>query len=227
MQDSLNCHRRKGGKEGEKADVPEKKQEVSRREDCAAGRAVPGARACSPATARLYGAGEASCKVGGPGAPYLLVHDGASHLPDMRQAVVARGVLKEQHRLAAQADLQMERDAPGRGGPRRREGRGPGAGDQSSGSGGHGGRGGQERARRPQQRRGAHRASEPQSLADVGRGATVCGGREEPPNFPGKSARGDRARGRSWRGREPRRWPSGAGAGKRAGARQRGGGAQL
>lgn len=79
----------------------------------------------------------------------LLVHDGASHLPDMRQAVVARGVLKEQHRLAAQADLQMERDAPRRGGPRRWEGRGPGARDQRSSGGGHSGRGGQQRARRP------------------------------------------------------------------------------
>lgn len=198
MQDSLNCHRKKGGKGGEKAGVPEKELEVSPQEDCAAGRAVPGARACSPATARLYGAGEAGCKVGGPGAPYLLVHDGASHLPDMRQAVVARGVLQEQHRLAAQADLQMERDAPRRGGPRRREGRGPGAWDQSGGGSSHGGRGGQERARRSQQRRDAHRASEPQSLADVGRGAAACGGGEEPPNFPGKSARGDRARDRSW-----------------------------
>lgn len=45
----------------------------------------------------------------------LLVDDGASHLADVRQAVVAGGVLQKQHRLAAQADLQMERDAPDRG----------------------------------------------------------------------------------------------------------------
>lgn len=51
-----------------------------------------------------------------------------------------------------------------------------------------------------------------------------AGGREEPPNFPGKSARGARARGPGWRGRERRRWPSGAGAGAdgRASGRARG-----
>ena len=48
-------------------------------------------------------------------APYLLVDDRASHLADVRQAVVPGRVLQQQHRLAAQADLQMEGDAPGRG----------------------------------------------------------------------------------------------------------------
>lgn len=46
-------------------------------------------------------------------APYLLVDDRASHLADVRQAVVPGRVLR-QHRLAAPADLQMEGDAPGR-----------------------------------------------------------------------------------------------------------------
>lgn len=65
-------------------------------------------------------AGSAPCATGrrparSRAAPYLLVDDGASHLADVRQAVVAGGVLQKQHRLAAQADLQMERDAPDRG----------------------------------------------------------------------------------------------------------------
>lgn len=110
--------------------------------------------------------GSAPCPAGrgrarGCAAPYLLVDDGTSHLADVRQAVVPGRVLQQQHRLAAQADLQMERDAPGRRGDGSQEGRGPRPRPRDQRGGrcrrhrGHG----QQRAGRPQDRRGAHRSA--------------------------------------------------------------------
>lgn len=43
---------------------------------------------------------------------HSLVDDRASHLRTCARAVVPGRVLQQQHRLAAQADLQMEGDAP-------------------------------------------------------------------------------------------------------------------
>jgi hypothetical protein len=67
-------------------------KKMGRGEAVATGRAAPGARARSPA-----GGGRLPADPGGlqswRGA-YLLVHDGASHLADVRQAVVPGRVLQ-------------------------------------------------------------------------------------------------------------------------------------
>lgn len=65
-------------------------------------------------------------RLAGTGVPsgtgsYLLIDDGASHFPDVGQTELPGGVLQQQHRLPAEADLEMEGDA---GAPRlRRAGR--------------------------------------------------------------------------------------------------------
>uniref|UniRef100_A0A2D4I629 Uncharacterized protein n=1 Tax=Micrurus lemniscatus lemniscatus TaxID=129467 RepID=A0A2D4I629_MICLE len=41
----------------------------------------------------------------------LLIDDGTSHFPDMGQAKLPRGVLQQEHRLPAEADLKVEGDA--------------------------------------------------------------------------------------------------------------------
>lgn len=116
----------------------------------------PSPRSRKVGAARGDRTGSAPCT-----APYLLVDDGASHLADVRQAVVPGRVLQQQHRLAAQADLQMEGDAPGRGRDGSQERGWPRAGPRHQRRGGRRcrRRHGQQRAGRPQDRRGAHRAA--------------------------------------------------------------------
>ena len=60
VQDSLNCHQRKGGKGGEKADLPAKKLEVSPKKTARQAEQCLGrGHATNRAIAWLYGPGEA------------------------------------------------------------------------------------------------------------------------------------------------------------------------
>lgn len=61
-------------------------------------------RARRPAVGLARGAGS-------PTPSYLLVDDGASHFPDMGQAELSRRVGQQEHRLAAEPDLEVEGDA--------------------------------------------------------------------------------------------------------------------